>query len=169
MKTINYICLAMLLSLSSCGSDSEKRYPSYEAFAERWARFAQFLPESSTEIRHYKVLDFDTNYHYIEASVKIEDFKQFAERDTDFGDSTIFFDVLYSDERFDQRFYKRPRWWNQDTMLSYSENFMHLFADKNNYGTGCWLFYNSTDHKIRVFVWNQQWLSQDEVKTIFGL
>lgn len=162
-----YSTMALLSCLTSCkriGGNGEELYDDYDTFKKHEGNLAKYLPESSTQIRYFAVLDFDTNYHFVEATVQIEHLKEFATSKNNFDSQFNCSDVPYSDQKFDQLFYKRPIWWNQKSLVGYKENHLCLFADTNNYGGGCWIFYDNKAQKVRVFTWSQQWLSLEDVK-----
>lgn len=167
MKSLPYASLALLLYLSSCvkiGGDSESRYETHDSFKKRWENIANYLPDSASDIRHYAVLDFDTNYHFLEASVDIHGLQDFITSKNDFNCQSTHAEIFYSDRQFDSLFYKRPVWWNQESMFYYDEKYLCLFTDANGYGKGCMLFYDNHAGNIRVFVWSQQWLRAEDVK-----
>ena len=161
------ICLGLLLPLCLCscsiGGSSEEYYETYEDFKKHWGALAGFLPNTSKEILHYAVLDFDTNYHFIEATVQLENLKEFVKSKNGFSSKHVYPEVSYSQYKFDQLFYEKPNWWNQSSVFEYEENQLLVFGDKNNYGEGYWFFYDNDNSKIRLFTWSQQWLSQEKV------
>ncbi len=144
-------------------------YETYDVFKAEREYFAKYLPKSATEIHHYAVCDFDTNYHFIKATVKIKNLADLTASENSFDTPSQYTGLSYSDEQFDCLFYKRPNWWNQDELLGYEENFLGIFADDNNYGSGIWLFYDKQTQKLRLFIWSQQWLSADKVKEELNL
>jgi hypothetical protein len=170
MKLFVYLLMALPLCLSSCLNPDDylkSYYETYEAFNSQWESIAKYLPESSSEIYHYKFLGFDTNHHFIEANVEFESLKEFVVAKNYFDSKHHGTNVSYSDELFDKLFHKRPEWWNYESILEFEENQLIIFADKNNYGKGCWFFYDHEKQKIRLFTWSQQWLSsQDVIKAI---
>jgi len=172
MLSLNKLGLAMMLCLSGCpwsnDSSSEAHHPTYAAFEKQQPYLAEFLPKGAANITHFSVLDFDTNYHYVEADVQIKDFQQLS-LNSAYADSTVYFNVAYSDGQFNRCFYKKPSWWNQETLLNYQTNFVRLFNTANDYGRGCWAFYDSEGGKIRFFMWSQQWLSEKDFKNVFQL
>lgn len=171
IKVYLFFCLVLTLSMlfSSClkwGGNPESYYETYDGFKKNWDKLAGHLPENSTGIRHYSVLDFDTNYHFIEATARIEDLDIFVKSKNYFDSELNYFDVPYSDRRFDSLFYKKPAWWNEENLYDYEQSVLILFSDDKNYGRGCWFFYNEDVSTIRVFIWLQQWRSLEDVKKI---
>ena len=165
------VIFGILLCLTSCartGDNKEEHYDTYETFKDRQENIAPYLPESSTEIQHYAILDFDTNYHFIEATVKIESLSNFLFLNNNFEGQFTCSDITYSDQKFDRLFYKKPIWWNEKSLVDYEENHLCLFVDSSpkNVSRGCWIFYDKETQKIRVFIWSQQWLSLENIKTI---
>ena len=103
------VIFGILLCLTSCartGDNKEEHYDTYETFKDRQEKIAPYLPESSTEIQHYAILDFDTNYHFIEATVKIESLSNFLFLNNNFEGQFTCSDITYSDQKFDRLFYK---------------------------------------------------------------
>jgi hypothetical protein len=167
----SYIISGILLCLTSCariGGNKEEHYDTYETFKVHWENIAPYLPESSTGIQHFAVLDFDTNYHFIEATVQIGSLNAFLSSNNNFESQFTCSDITYSDQKFDLLFYKKPVWWNEKSLVDYEENHFCIFVDSSpkNYSRGCWLFYDKETQRIRVFIWSQQWLSLENIKTI---
>jgi hypothetical protein len=146
------------------GGQNLYHYKAYLSFQKEWKDIAAYLPENATDISHYCVLDFDTNYHYLEASAQLNNIEDFTVSRKYFGYSSHYLNISYSDSAFKRLFYNIPDWWNQESLSGYQENCLILGPDANNYGKGIWLFYNNDNQKIRVFTWSQQWLSSDKVK-----
>ena len=170
MRLMMAIIFINPLSMHSCIDNGDtfkyakSPYESYEVFNDSWNNAAIYLPKNSLEIHHYPVLDFDTNYHFIEATAELKSLKAFVLSENYFNCEHHGSGISYSDQVFDELFYKRPDWWNEKSFLGFEESYIFIFADKNNYGRGCWLFYDSDKQKIRLFTWSQQWLSEKDVR-----
>ncbi|MHC5158148.1 MAG: hypothetical protein ACYSOZ_08670, partial [Planctomycetota bacterium] len=121
------------------------------------------IPKNSTAITHYAVGQFDTNYDFIEATAQHENLKEFIKSKKDFSGKRIYSKADYSQYKFDQLFGEKPEWWTQTKMSEFEENHLVLFADSDDYGYGCWFFYDNDNSKVRLFTWSQQWLTQDKV------
>ena len=166
-KLLKYGILTLLLFLPSCiGGSSEEYYETYYAFIHRWEELSRFLPENSTHIRHYAVGDFDTNYHFIEATALLKDLETFVKSKNYYDSQFTHAGVQYSDQQFDELFYERPLWWNEQSIRNYQDNILFLFPNDDDYRRGYWLFYDKIDSKIRVFIWGQQWQTMEGVKKV---
>ncbi|MBM4103393.1 MAG: hypothetical protein FJ263_04980 [Planctomycetes bacterium] len=143
---------------------NQNHYKKYVSFQKEWKILAAYLPESSTDIQHYYVLEFDTNYHYLEATAKLSTLEEFINSHKYFDYPFHHSDVSYSETSFAKLFFKKPDWWNQESLADYKENCLIIGLDHNDYGEGLWFFYTKEKEKIRVFVWSQQWLPAEKVK-----
>lgn len=165
MKSFLHLGLLLPFCLSSCGigGNSESQYKTYDSFKKREEHLAKYLPENSTGIHHYAVLDFDTNYHFIEATAQLGSLENFVESNNNFNSQHRYSKVSYSQDRFDNLYHKKPDWWNQKDISEFEENELLILSEDKNYGKGCWLFYDSDMQRIRIFTWAQQWLSEENV------
>ena len=126
------------------------------------------LPQTTEGIDVFLWLGFDTNYRFVQANVGLENnltaFVEGMEEGLDI-DLKIE-DVNFCMSTFDKIFSKKhkPQWWNEESMLGFVQNCMLVRPYENHYGRGMWYFYNRENRVIKVFEWNQQWLSTNRLK-----